>query len=77
VRFEVALRTLAPGLEILAPVRDEPRSRADSMAYLEERGLPVPASGAAYSVNRGLWGVTIGGRETLSSAESLPELPGC
>jgi argininosuccinate synthase len=73
VRFEVALRTLAPGLEILAPVRDEPRSRADSMAFLEERGLPVPASGAAYSVNRGLWGVTIGGRETLSSAESLPE----
>jgi argininosuccinate synthase len=73
VRFEVALRTLSPGLEILAPVRDEPRSRAESVEYLQERGLPVPPSGAAYSVNRGLWGVTIGGRETLSSAESLPE----
>ncbi len=61
VRFEVALRTLAPELEILAPVRDESRSRAEEVAYLERRGLPVPPHGAAYSVNRGLWGTTIGG----------------
>jgi argininosuccinate synthase len=73
VRFEVALRTLAPEIEILAPVRDEPRPRAEQVAYLEARGLPVPAFGAAYSVNRGLWGVTIGGRETLDSRESIPE----
>ncbi len=73
VRFEVALRTLAPGLEVLAPVRDQPRPRAEQVAYLEERGLPVPPQGAAYSVNRGLWGTTIGGRETLSSEEPLPE----
>jgi argininosuccinate synthase len=73
VRFEVALRTLAPELEIVAPVRDEPRPRAQQVAYLEERGLPVPAFGAAYSINRGLWGVTIGGRETLDSLESIPE----
>src|SRR5205085_10324678 len=73
VRFEVALRTLAPELEVLAPVRDEPRSRMEEVEYLEERGLPVPPTGAAYSVNQGLWGVTIGGRETLSSAEPLPE----
>jgi argininosuccinate synthase len=73
VRFEVALRTLAPELEVLAPVRDQPRPRAEQVSYLEARGLPVPAFGAAYSVNRGLWGVTIGGRETLDSVESIPE----
>ena len=73
VRFEVALRTLRPGLEILAPVRDTPRSRPEQVAYLEERGLPVPAFGAAYSINRGLWGVTIGGRETLDTVASIPE----
>jgi argininosuccinate synthase len=54
-------------------VRDRPQPRAAQVAYLEARGLPVPEHGAAYSVNRGLWGATIGGRETLSSEESLPE----
>ena len=73
VRFEVALRALAPGIEILAPIRDQPKSRAEEAAFLVERGLPVPPSGAAYSINRGLWGTTIGGRETLSSAEPLAE----
>jgi argininosuccinate synthase len=73
VRFEVALRTLAPELEVLAPVRDQPRPRAAQVAYLEARGLPVPSFGAAYSVNRGIWGVTIGGRETLDSVEPIPE----
>ena len=73
VRFEVALRTLAPGIEILAPVRDRAFKRPEQLAFLESRGLPVPPHGAAYSTNRGLWGVTIGGRETLSSAGSIPE----
>ena len=73
VRFEVALRTLAPGLEILAPVRDRAFKRPEQVAYLESRNLPIPSFGAAYSVNRGLWGVTIGGRETLSSPGSIPE----
>ncbi|MBX3703500.1 MAG: argininosuccinate synthase [Steroidobacteraceae bacterium] len=73
VRFEVALRTLAPGLEILAPVRDRAFKRPEQLAYLEQRGLPVPPHGAAYSTNRGLWGVTIGGRETLTSSGSIPE----
>jgi argininosuccinate synthase len=73
VRFEVALRTLAPELEILAPVRDRAFKRPEQLKYLEERGLPVPPFGAAYSVNRGLWGVTIGGKETLTSAGSIPE----
>src|ERR1700729_1654480 len=73
VRFEVALRTLAPDLEVLAPVRDQAFKRADELKYLHERSLPVPPFGAAYSINRGLWGVTIGGQETLTSSGSIPD----
>lgn len=73
VRFEVALRTLAPDLEIIAPVRDRAFKRPEQLKYLEEHKLPIPPFGGAYSVNRGLWGVTIGGKETLTSAGSLPE----
>jgi argininosuccinate synthase len=73
VRFEVALRTLAPGLEILAPVRDRAFKRPEQLAYLESRKLPVPPFGAAYSVNRGLWGTTIGGKETLVSDTCIPD----
>jgi argininosuccinate synthase len=73
VRFEVALRTLAPELEILAPVRDEGFSRADEVAFLAARGVAWPSERAAYSVNAGLWGVTIGGRETADTVDPLPE----
>lgn len=73
VRFEVALRTLAPELTILAPVRDQAFKRPEQLKYLEERKLPIPPYGAAYSVNRGLWGVTIGGKETLTSEGSIPD----
>jgi argininosuccinate synthase len=73
VRFEVALRTLAPDLNVLAPVRDHAFKRQEELEYLKTRDLPVPPTGAAYSVNRGLWGVTIGGQETLTSAGSIPE----
>jgi len=61
VRFDVALRVLAPELEILAPIRSENVQRAQSIAYLEARGLPVPLKAGAYSINRGLWGTTYGG----------------
>jgi argininosuccinate synthase len=73
VRFEVALRTLAPDLEILAPVRDRAFQRPEQLKFLQERELPIPPFGAAYSVNRGLWGVTIGGKETLTSDGSIPD----
>jgi argininosuccinate synthase len=73
VRFEVALRTLAPDLEVLAPVRDKAFKRQDELEYLQKRNLPVPPFGAAYSINRGLWGVTIGGTETLTSSGSIPD----
>lgn len=73
VRFEVALRTLNPQLEVLAPVRDNNWIREEQLQFLEDRGLPLPAQGSAYSINRGLWGITIGGQETLTSADTIPE----
>lgn len=73
VRFEVALRTLKPGLEILAPVRDNNWVREEQLKYLEDQDMPLPAQGSAYSINRGLWGITIGGQETLTSASTIPE----
>lgn len=73
VRFEVALRTLSPDLTVLAPVRDNNWVREEQLQYLKRNNLPLPAQGSAYSINRGLWGITIGGRETLTSATSLPE----
>jgi argininosuccinate synthase len=73
VRFEVALRTINPDLTILAPVRDESFVRSEQIKFLQDRGLPIPSKGSDYSINRGLWGVSIGGRETLDSKESIPE----
>jgi argininosuccinate synthase len=73
VRFEVALRVLAPTLEILAPVRDEGFSRDFEAGYLRERGHAVSADTKSYSVNRGLWGCTIGGAETTDTVAALPE----
>lgn len=69
VRFEVALRCLAPGVEVIAPVRDLAPSREQQMADL---GLPNTEKGK-YSVNTGLWGVTIGGAETTGTSESIPD----
>ncbi len=72
IRFDVALRVLAPELEIVTPIRDAGVQRADAIAYLEERGLPVPAQASAYSVNRGLWGTTYGGGWTHDSWAGPP-----
>jgi argininosuccinate synthase len=73
VRFEIVLKSVAPELNILAPVRDHAWQRPAQVKFLEERKLPVPTRGSAYSTNRGLWGVTIGGTETLDSKGSIPE----
>jgi argininosuccinate synthase len=61
VRFDIALRVLAPDLAIVTPIRDQGVRREEAIAYLEARGLPVPAKAGAYSINRGLWGTTWGG----------------
>ncbi len=73
VRFDVAFRALAPGLEILTPIRDQNLSRAQETAYLAERGVVFPEKTLAYSVNEGMWGTSVGGRETLDSWGQLPE----
>ncbi|QYK56484.1 MAG: argininosuccinate synthase [Fimbriimonadaceae bacterium] len=72
-RFETALRTLAPELDVLAPVRDKAPSRGDQVALLGRLGLEFPAGKAKYSINSGLWGVTIGGEETTGTERSIPE----
>jgi len=61
IRFDVALRVLAPELRIITPVRDAGLTRPQATAYLEARGLPVPLGAGAYSINAGLWGTTWGG----------------
>jgi argininosuccinate synthase len=73
VRFDAAFRVLAPGTTILAPIRQQRISRDAETAWLAERGIAVPAKTSKYSVNRGLWGATIGGQETHSSEGVLPE----
>ena len=72
-RFEMAMRALAPEITVLAPVRDESLQRAAQLEYLRRRNAPEIPAGGDYSINRGLWGVTIGGKETLTSADSIPE----
>ena len=72
VRFDVALRVLAPELQVVTPIRDGGVRREQSLAYLRERGLPVPERASAYSVNRGLWGTTWGGGWTHDSWQSPP-----
>src|SRR5690349_24728702 len=61
IRFDVALRVLAPDLEIVTPIRDLGIKRDQAIAFLQQRGLPVPSKAGAYSINRGLWGTTWGG----------------
>jgi argininosuccinate synthase len=61
VRFDVALRVLAPDLQIVTPIRDEAIRREQAIAFLTSRGLPIPPKAGDYSINRGLWGTTWGG----------------
>jgi argininosuccinate synthase len=75
VRFDVALRVLAPELRIVTPIRDGGVRREEAIAFLEARGLPVPAKAGSYSINRGLWGTTWGGGWTHDTwAGPPPEL---
>lgn len=73
VRFDVAFGALAPDLRILAPIRDLNWSREQECAWLAERGVDVPAAQAGYSLNEGLFGTTIGGRETHDPWAVPPE----
>ena len=73
MRFDSVIRLLADDLEIVTPIRDEGVTRHFATAYLEERGFEVHRATTSYSVNAGLWGTTIGGAETLTTTDPLPE----
>jgi argininosuccinate synthase len=73
VRFDVAFRALAPDLELMAPIRELSPSRAEERAYLADHGFPFPEKLESYSVNEGMWGTSIGGKETHDAWQHLPE----
>ena len=72
VRFDVALRLLSDDLEVLTPIRTLGLSRPETAAYLKERGFSISSEKTTYSINQGLWGTTIGGKETLDTRDPLP-----
>ena len=73
VRFDVAFRTLAPGVQIITPVRELGLSREFELSELAKAGVSLPARVGSYSVNEGLWGTSVGGKETHDSWAHLPE----
>jgi argininosuccinate synthase len=73
VRFDAAFRVLIPDIPVLTPIRDQRLSREEEIAFLQQQGVEGDWTKALYSINKGLWGTTIGGRETLTSDQYLPE----
>jgi argininosuccinate synthase len=73
VRFDMIFHIMIPGVEIITPIRDLKLSREEEIAYLQSKGVEMNAEKAMYSINKGLWGTSVGGRETLSSKGMLPE----
>ncbi|MFI8604958.1 argininosuccinate synthase [Cellulophaga baltica] len=73
VRFDMIFQIIAPEIEIITPIRDNKLSRETEIAYLKENGIDYPWEKAKYSINRGLWGTSVGGEETLSSNKALPD----
>jgi len=73
VRFDLTFEVLAPGIEIITPTRDMNLSREYEINYLKEHGYVADFTKMEYSINKGLWGTSIGGKETLHSNQTLPE----
>ncbi len=73
VRFDMIFQTLAPGIKIITPIRDQKLTRQEEIDYLKSEGVNMPWEKAKYSVNKGLWGTSVGGEETLTSTMPLPE----
>lgn len=73
IRFDLIWAIMAPDLEILTPIRDQQLSRQAEVAYLQGLGFDWKWEKAKYSINKGLWGTSVGGAETLTSHQSLPE----
>ena len=73
VRFDMIFHIMIPGVEILTPIRDLRLSREEEIDYLKKKGVDMNFAKAMYSINKGLWGTSVGGKETLSSKGMLPE----
>lgn len=73
VRFDMILNILVPGIEIITPIRDMKLSREQEIEYLKSKGVVYDFKKAMYSVNKGIWGTSVGGKETLKSLGTLPE----
>jgi argininosuccinate synthase len=73
VRFDLVFQTLAPELEIITPIRELKLSREQEIEYLKKNGMEASWEKAKYSINKGLWGTSVGGAETLTSHSYLPE----
>ncbi len=73
VRFDMIFNIMIPGVEIITPIRDLKLSREEEIIYLKENGVVMNFEKAAYSINKGLWGTSVGGKETLNSKGILPE----
>jgi len=73
VRFDLVFNIIAPGIEIITPIRDMQLSRDAEIEYLKKQGFVADWKKMEYSINKGLWGTSIGGKETLSSHLPLPE----
>src|SRR6185369_4461849 len=73
VRFDMIFHIMIPGVEIITPIRDLKLSREEEMDYLKSKGVMMNFEKAKYSINKGLWGTSVGGKETLKSKGVLPE----
>jgi len=73
VRFDYVFNVLGEDLEIITPIRDQQLSREAEVAYLQKHGIELSWEKAQYSVNQGIWGTSVGGKETLTSHQALPE----
>jgi argininosuccinate synthase len=73
VRFDMIFNIMIPGVKILTPIRDLKLSREEEITYLQEQGVEMNFEKSMYSINKGLWGTSVGGKETLSSKGMLPE----
>jgi argininosuccinate synthase len=73
VRFDMIFQILIPDIEIITPIRDLKLSRQEEIEYLKKHGVSMNFEKAAYSVNKGIWGTSVGGKETLTSSDFLPE----
>jgi argininosuccinate synthase len=73
VRFDMIFHVLIPGVEIITPIRDLKLSREEEINYLKSKGVQMNFEKAVYSINKGIWGTSVGGKETLKSMGMLPE----